>query len=81
MPEDDVVIEPSASLELSAASSTHGGTRHKITMDETISTSTEEEFHWTPSAIAQSIVLFFLAGTAEIVGGWMIWYVYDPFCW
>jgi hypothetical protein len=32
------------------------------------------EFQWTTATIIQSIVLFFLAGVAEIVGGWMIWY-------
>jgi len=31
------------------------------------------EFHWTAVSILQSIVLFLLAGVAEIVGGWMVW--------
>ena len=39
-------------------------------------TTTDDDFQWTPTTIAQSIVLFFLAGVAEIVGGWMIWYVF-----
>ncbi|CAJ1966474.1 unnamed protein product [Cylindrotheca closterium] len=30
-------------------------------------------FEWTALTIAQAIVLFFLAGVAEIVGGWMVW--------
>ena len=33
----------------------------------------ESMFRWTPATIAQSIALFFLAGVAEIIGGWMIW--------
>ena len=32
-------------------------------------------FKWTWVTILQSIVLFFLAGVAEIIGGWMVWYV------
>ena len=35
------------------------------------------EFHWTAFTILQSIVLFLLAGVAEIVGGWMVWYVIE----
>ena len=31
-------------------------------------------FHWTTETIVQSMVLFFLAGCAEIIGGWMVWY-------
>mmetsp|Transcript_32900 Transcript_32900/g.79593 ORF Transcript_32900/g.79593 Transcript_32900/m.79593 type:complete len:182 (-) Transcript_32900:359-904(-) len=30
-------------------------------------------FEWTALTIAQAILLFFLAGAAEIVGGWMVW--------
>lgn len=30
-------------------------------------------FEWTAIAVAQAVVLFFLAGVAEIVGGWMVW--------
>lgn len=44
------------------------------TTTKTIEGSTGDDFQWTPSAIAQSIALFLLAGVAEIVGGWMIWY-------
>ena len=33
----------------------------------------DSSFQWTPATIAQSVALFFLAGVAEIVGGWMIW--------
>ena len=34
----------------------------------------EAKFHWTTETIVQSMVLFFLAGCAEIIGGWMVWY-------
>lgn len=30
-------------------------------------------FEWTAAAMAQSIVLFLLAGVAEILGGWLVW--------
>ena len=30
-------------------------------------------FEWTTIAIVQSIFLFFLAGVAEILGGWLVW--------
>ncbi|KAL7462377.1 hypothetical protein ACHAXS_002755 [Conticribra weissflogii] len=30
-------------------------------------------FQWTTSAVVQSIVIFILAGFAEIVGGWLVW--------
>lgn len=30
-------------------------------------------FQWTSWTIAQAVVLFFLAGVAEIGGGWMVW--------
>lgn len=32
-----------------------------------------EEFHWTAATIVQSIVVFCLAGCAEILGGWLVW--------
>jgi hypothetical protein len=35
----------------------------------------DEIFKWTWITIIQSIVLFLLAGIAEIIGGWMVWYV------
>ena len=34
----------------------------------------ETKFHWTTETILQSMVLFFLAGCAEIIGSWMVWY-------
>ena len=37
-------------------------------------------FKWTWVTIIQSIVLFFLAGVAEIIGGWMVWYVRRSCC-
>mmetsp|Transcript_23634 Transcript_23634/g.49724 ORF Transcript_23634/g.49724 Transcript_23634/m.49724 type:complete len:146 (-) Transcript_23634:1591-2028(-) len=43
-------------------------------VDAATSNSTDgESFEWTVASIAQSIVLFFLAGVAEILGGWMVW--------
>ena len=39
----------------------------------TSNSSDGESFEWTVATIAQSIALFFLAGLAEIVGGWMVW--------
>ena len=30
-------------------------------------------FEWTALTITQAVALFFLAGVAEIVGGWMVW--------
>jgi hypothetical protein len=48
----------------------------KANMDETATTTTTAnsgDFNWTATTIVQSIVLFFLAGVAEIVGGWLIW--------
>ena len=32
-----------------------------------------DAFEWTAITVAQAVVLFFLAGVAEIVGGWMVW--------
>ena len=46
--------------------------------DSFVSESSDElsdVFKWTWVTIIQSIVLFFLAGVAEIIGGWMVWYV------
>jgi drug/metabolite transporter superfamily protein YnfA len=50
------------------------------TLAPTINTTTsnlreecDDAFQWTSATIAQSISLFFFAGVAEIVGGWMIW--------
>lgn len=33
----------------------------------------DASFEWTIATIGQSIILFFLAGVAEILGGWMVW--------
>lgn len=33
----------------------------------------EDGFHWTAPKIVLSIFLFFLAGLAEIGGGWLVW--------
>lgn len=33
----------------------------------------DNRFEWTALTVAQAVVLFFLAGVAEIVGGWMVW--------
>jgi drug/metabolite transporter superfamily protein YnfA len=35
--------------------------------------SSDGNFQWTTATIIQSVALFFLAGAAEIVGGWMVW--------
>ena len=32
-----------------------------------------DDFHWTAATIVQSIVVFCLAGCAEILGGWLVW--------
>ena len=48
--------------------------------DSFVSESSDElsdVFKWTWVTIIQSIVLFFLAGVAEIIGGWMVWYVVE----
>ena len=45
-----------------------GGDGSNVTGDD------EAKFHWTTETIVQSMVLFFLAGCAEIIGGWMVWY-------
>jgi len=51
-----------------------GATTARATTDTTSSSNTDDEsFEWTVATIAQSIVLFLLAGVAEILGGWMIW--------
>ena len=31
------------------------------------------DFEWTAIAIVQSVLLFFFAGVAEILGGWLVW--------
>jgi small multidrug resistance family-3 protein len=33
----------------------------------------EDSFQWTAFAVLQAIVLFLLAGLAEIGGGWLVW--------
>lgn len=33
----------------------------------------KDVFQWTALAIVQSIVIFILAGIAEILGGWLVW--------
>ena len=40
-----------------------------------ISSDGDESFEWTFATIVQSVVLFLLAGVADIVGGWMVWMV------
>jgi small multidrug resistance family-3 protein len=47
-------------------------TDHTLQGNE-ITEATSSLFVWTPITIVQAIVLFFLAGFAEIVGGWLIW--------
>ena len=32
-----------------------------------------DDFQWTAATIVQSIVVFCLAGCAEILGGWLVW--------
>lgn len=32
-----------------------------------------EAFEWTAKTVVQSILLFGLAGVAEVVGGWLVW--------
>jgi len=33
----------------------------------------DRKVHWTPSAIAASVLLFCIAGVTEIGGGWLVW--------
>lgn len=50
--------------------------QHKETVAvdaRTMGNSEDDAFEWTTTAIIQSLVLFVLAGVAEIVGGWMVW--------
>jgi hypothetical protein len=44
-------------------------------INDSLSESESDVFKWTWVTIIQSIVLFLLAGVAEIIGGWMVWYV------
>lgn len=37
-------------------------------------------FHWTPAKIVLSLVLFVVAGLAEIGGGWLVWQVTQLRC-
>ena len=32
-----------------------------------------DDFQWTAATIVQSIIVFCLAGCAEILGGWLVW--------
>ena len=32
-----------------------------------------DDFQWTAATIVQSVVVFCLAGCAEILGGWLVW--------
>ena len=36
-----------------------------------------EDFQWNAATIVQSIVVFCLAGCAEILGGWLVWAVME----
>ncbi|KAL3789729.1 hypothetical protein HJC23_006722 [Cyclotella cryptica] len=39
----------------------------------TASSASTEAFQWNALAILQAIIIFILAGFAEIIGGWLIW--------
>uniref|UniRef100_A0A7S1GMH0 Uncharacterized protein n=1 Tax=Cyclophora tenuis TaxID=216820 RepID=A0A7S1GMH0_CYCTE len=43
------------------------------TIGTTIDKEDDESFQWTPTTVIQSLVLFVIAGFAEIVGGWLVW--------
>lgn len=52
----------------------HNITNNDEPWDSRKETSTvEEDFKWTSLNIVWSIGVFFMAGVAEITGGWMVW--------
>jgi len=48
-------------------------TANDIEMEFDDAEKSTEEFQWTAATIVQSIVVFCLAGCAEILGGWLVW--------
>lgn len=57
----------------SPTTSDETATANDIEMEFDDADKATEEFHWTAATIVQSIVVFCLAGCAEILGGWLVW--------
>jgi small multidrug resistance family-3 protein len=74
--ENDTIGRIVTSTPLSSSSSSRKVAMEGVGREEqsgSVESTTTDEFQWTASTIIFSIVLFLLAGVAEIIGGWMVW--------